>query len=55
MKMDKMPIPNYLAVLEMRGFNVGSPRAPFSAIDIISKETLYQNLVAEGMGEFLKL
>ena len=55
MKMDKMPIPNYLAVLEMRGFNAGFPRAPFSAIDIISKETLYQNLVAEGMGEFLKL
>ena len=55
MKMDKIPIPNYLAVLEMRGFNVGLPRAPFSAIDNVSKEKIYKNLVAEGMDKFLKL
>jgi len=55
MKMDKTPIPSYLAVLEMRGFNAGIPKAPFSSIDNVSKEKLYKNLVAEGMGDFLKL
>jgi len=55
MKMDKTPIPSYLAVLEMRGFNAGIPKAPFSSIDNASKEKLYKNLVAEGMGDFLKL
>lgn len=56
MKMDRIPpIPSYLAALEMRGFNVGTPKAPFLSIDSTTKEKLYKNLVAEGMGEFLKI
>lgn len=56
MKMDiKIPIPNYLAVLEMRGFNVGIPKAPFSSIDNSTKEKLYKNLISEGMAGYLKL
>lgn len=51
----RIPIPNYLAVLEMRGFKVGIPKAPFSSIDTVSKEKIYKDLVNEGMGESLKL